>query len=90
MQSTLPKEGVIERVTASCGSGFAVSVQGMTCVANEPGVECTNPEAPDAAQRFVARSNDSYRDLVAHVCAEANGIVRPLISPERAFANVSG
>lgn len=55
----------------------------------EDAVETFEQRVHLVAQRMVYASNDPYRDLVAHICEEATGIVRPLISPERAFANIA-
>lgn len=55
----------------------------------EDAVEVFEQRVHLVAQRLIYASNDPYRDLVAYICSEATGIVRPLISPERAFGNVT-
>lgn len=39
-------------------------------------------------QRIIQSSADPYRDLVLNICNEAVGIVRPLLSGERAYGNI--
>ncbi|MCA9804879.1 MAG: hypothetical protein KC777_23075 [Cyanobacteria bacterium HKST-UBA02] len=55
----------------------------------EDAVETFEKRVHMLAQRVVYSSSDPYRSLVSHICEEASGIVRPLISPERAFAQVA-
>ncbi|MCC7531436.1 MAG: hypothetical protein IT342_23235 [Candidatus Melainabacteria bacterium] len=40
-------------------------------------------------QRIIQSSADPYSDLVANICNEAVGIVRPLLSPVRAYGNIA-
>lgn len=54
----------------------------------EDAVETFEQRVHMVAQRIVYSSSDPYRSLVGHICEEATGIVRPLISPERAFTKV--
>jgi hypothetical protein len=40
------------------------------------------------AHQMVYSHRDPYRDMVGHICETTAAIVRPLLSPERAFGNV--
>ncbi len=40
------------------------------------------------AHQMIYSSRDPYRDMISHLCETASSIVRPLLSPERAFGSV--